>query len=51
MTVRLLRPSTRVPLGAIGTVEAHVTGWSRVRFTEHNTVLAVRDEDMEEVGA
>ncbi|HUX72120.1 MAG TPA: hypothetical protein VMV41_16510 [Cellulomonadaceae bacterium] len=47
-TVRLLTPHDRVPAGAIGTVEAHVPGWSRVRFTEHNTVLGVRDDDMEE---
>ena len=49
MTVRLLRASTRVPVGAIGTVEAHVCGVNRVRFLAHDTVLAVHDEDMEEV--
>ena len=49
MTVRLLRASTRVPSGAIGTVEAHVAGINRVRFPDHDTVLVVRDEDMEEI--
>ncbi|MDA8440513.1 MAG: hypothetical protein M0Z51_16865 [Propionibacterium sp.] len=49
MTVRLLRASTRVPAGAIGVVEASIAGYSRVRFPEFDTVLGVRDEDMEEM--
>lgn len=49
MTVRLLRASTRVPAGAIGTVVDSCGDVLAVSFPEHDTLLGVRTGDWEEV--
>ena len=49
MTVRLLRASTRVPAGAIGTVVDSCGDTLAARFPEFNTLLGLRPGDWEEV--
>ena len=49
MTVRLLRASTRVPAGAIGTVVDSCGDVLAALFPEHDTLLGLRAGDWEEV--